>query len=225
MIKSKVIILSMFFSLICFSSCKTVVSKEKVVGKVGDIAYQTVNGDYVVNPEYDENIGTPIGIVFEATKKGTKIVHLKHIPESLRWCKKDAHGIYVIFNTSDDDGSKNWDVIVNAVPDALDSEGKASTNYPLFYYCDRLEEGNKKWYLPAKNELLKIYENKEIINKALSKLPEEMVVPLLDDSDYSSSSQSSAVQGAVWIVDFKYGTAKNYYSKQNVFYARAVTKL
>ena len=77
--------------------------------------------------------------------------------------------------TDEDNGANNMAIIKS-----IEGWGE---KYPAFKYCSDYGEG---WYLPAKNELREIYENKDIINAALG------WTSLCDESYWSSTENSDS---------------------------------
>ncbi|MBP5706768.1 MAG: hypothetical protein J6W76_05750, partial [Spirochaetales bacterium] len=112
----------------------------------------------------------PIGIVFEPTNditdsaNGTYIGRMVHLNQAqlqneyssvpLQWCKSGTDtSLLGSIDTSDDDGSINWQNIMNVISDNIG-------NYPAFEYVNGLNsdqatiDAKYQWYLPAKNELV-----------------------------------------------------------------------
>ena len=146
------------------------IAKMVYKGKGRDGVYQV--GDY-----YDD--GKKQGVVFEVTDGGKhgKIVSLKESSELLLWSSDSGdEQCRFIGANNEDDGAYNMAKVMQI--------NNWQDKYPAFAWCAALGKG---WYLPAKEELLAIYVNKDIINKSLS----------LKDSDSLSercwtSTQSSS---------------------------------
>ena len=88
------------------------------------------------------------------------------------------------------------------------------SKYPAFKWCADLGEG---WYLPAKQELLTICNNKDLINANLTQQ--------LLESWYWSSTEENYQYGGIfcaWLVDMVDATAGTSY-KENYLYVRAVS--
>ena len=145
---------------------------------IGYIAYS----DGTISAEYD-SAKTAVGVVIEATDGvATKIVSLAETT-STKWSTE-----YVVTNaTSKTDGMAN----LNAIQTIDGWEEK----YPAFKWCDDYtdESGNSEWYLPAIDELSRLYQVKEYVNAAIEKITAGGgTATVLDTSGcYWSSSQSN----------------------------------
>ena len=142
---------------------------------IGYIAYS----DGTISAEYN-SAKTAVGIVIEATDGvATKIVSLEETT-STEWSTE-----YVDTNaTSKTDGMAN----MTAIQSIEDWKSK----YPAFKWCDDYtdESGNSEWYLPAIDELSRLYQVKEYVNAAIEKITAGGgTATVLDTSDYWSSSQ------------------------------------
>ena len=142
---------------------------------LGYIAYS----DGTISAEYN-SAKTAVGIVIEATDGvATKIVSLEETT-STEWSTE-----YVDTNaTSKTDGMAN----MTAIQSIEDWKSK----YPAFKWCDDYtdESGNSEWYLPAIDELSRLYQVKEYVNAAIEKITAGGgTATVLDTSDYWSSSQ------------------------------------
>lgn len=188
---------------IAYSKVFTVECGTEKTNKIGYIAYK--NGDKTeAHADYDLYYGTPIGIVFDVNSKGepTKILNLTQ-QDSLSWCLKTVQGCNINFAKDVEkplsyiDGSVNWSLICKYVTD-----WNVSGNYPAFDYCNGLSQGGKKWYLPAKDELVAVSYNLNAINAAISKLPEGTATTL-PNGKYDwllSSSQYADTDVSPWVV-------------------------
>ncbi len=158
---------------------------------------------------------TQIGIVFDVGKETIKIVHFSE-GKHLKWCTNSAFGYERYIGTTDNDGSRNMEIIRQACGDFNND-----TLYPAFGYIRSL---GKEWYMPAKDELNLIYKNKDIINNALKILSrkEGWVVDLYNDWYWSSSSYNTH---NAWGQSFSDGHQYNYlkYDHDSVRAVRALT--
>lgn len=98
------------------------------------------------------------GVVFEVTDGGKhgKMVSVKESSNELQWSSDVSEQKRFIGADSETDGAYNMAKVkqIAGWPD----------KYPAFAWCADLGE---EWYLPAEEELLAIYRNKDIINKAV----------------------------------------------------------
>lgn len=102
------------------------------------------------------------GVVFDISADGrtAKIVNLHHKREFVVWCNSSSEYTKLIGANDLEDGSKNMAVVK--------SRPNWQTNYPAFKACANLGPG---WYLPAKNELHKLFKNQQTfdaVNKTLA---------------------------------------------------------
>lgn len=98
------------------------------------------------------------GVVFEVTDGGGrhgKIVSVKQSSEELEWIT-DTNEERLIGANNVHNGAYNMSVVKQIY-------GWRS-KYPAFVWCADLGEG---WYLPAKEELLTLYSNKDAVNNSL----------------------------------------------------------
>lgn len=160
---------------VCFMGCSTPGSTpgstpeptNKPSDKIGDIAYFQ-DGKCFVHSDYNSSYGVPIGVVFEV-KDGTaqKIVGLDQWTSKL-WALSTAEGSEINFETSEDDGSENWNIICNIVGDE-----NGDNLYQAFTCFQYHTAGNQTWYLPAINELKAIATNKVVIKTSIDLLNEK----------------------------------------------------
>ena len=131
------------------------------------------------NSMTDDQKNAAVAVIFDAENKlGVGLNMLYMI-----WCKYDA----TAFNTDEyakslDDGKANTDEIAGLSDYSEDK-------YPAFYFCTSYSEGNftSGWYLPAKSELQKLYDNREAVGNAFTALGKTN--PFTVNTYYHSSSQ------------------------------------
>lgn len=126
----------------------------RAVCRFGD-QIETTQGPYAVGDYYNEN--GKQGVVFEVSADGMhgKIVYLTKIFDNDYWLRPKAKMKFV-GATNEDDGEMNMQIIQGV-------EGWR-TSYPLFAACGALGSG---WYLPAINELKRIWMHRDKINVAI----------------------------------------------------------
>lgn len=142
-----------------------------------------------------------VGVVFYSDAYTTKVVSVKQ--GKTIWSKE-----YVEIGASDaDNGGNNM-----AVVQAIDSW---QNNYPAFAWCADLGEG---WYLPAKNELLAIY-------NAMSALNETLIAngytAIGDEYNYYYWSSTEKGKNNAYKLYFSTGVSDDYY-KSGEYFIRAV---
>ena len=169
----------------------------------GDKGTTATGGPYKVGDYYND--GTKEGIVFEVYDGGWhgKIVSLDYSSE--QWAV-DAVYENVTGATSKTGGMNNMNKI-KKLPNW-------KQNYPAFAWCASLGNG---WYLPAKDELLLIYQNRDAINRSLNRQGYEG----LANSVYWSSTEYKDESFCAWRVGMGGGYA-NGYDKYFNLYVRAV---
>ncbi len=128
--------------------------RARAVCRFGD-QIGTTQGPYAVGDYYCEN--GKQGVVFEVSADGMhgKIVYLKKIFDNDYWLRPKSKMKFV-GATNEDDGEMNMQIIQGV-------EGWR-TSYPLFAACGALGSG---WYLPAINELKRIWMHRDKINAAI----------------------------------------------------------
>ncbi|MBQ3209373.1 MAG: PEGA domain-containing protein [Alistipes sp.] len=128
--------------------------RARAVCRFGD-QIETTQGPYAVGDYYCEN--GKQGVVFEVSADGMhgKIVYLTKIFDNDYWLRPKSKMKFV-GATNEDDGEMNMQIIQGV-------EGWR-TSYPLFAACGALGSG---WYLPAINELKRIWMHRDKINVAI----------------------------------------------------------
>ena len=164
---------------------------------------------YKIGDYYHEN--GKEGIVFEvdATGRHGKIMAMHDLPEALAWCTdeewnkwKDQNKMIGAIYTQD--GIKNLEV-VRRIPGWREK-------YPAFAACAELGEG---WYLPSRYEMLKLFDNREI----LSNIVEDFGGQALKNECYWSSFEVDAYNAAFFI----FGNRNFGPIKFNLYRVRPVT--
>lgn len=170
----------------------------------GDKGTTATGGPYKVGDYYND--GTKEGIVFEVYDGGWhgKIVSLDYSEE--QWAV-DAVYENATRATAETGGMSNMNRI-KKLPNWKE-------NYPAFAWCASLGNG---WYLPAKEELRLIYQNRDAINRSLNRRGYEGLTGMW----YWSSTESDEYEFCAWLVRMGSGGTlnldKNFYS-----YVRAVS--
>lgn len=163
------------------------------------------DGVYKIGDYYNRN-GRK-GVVFAVSAEGRhgKIVSLTVSKEQLQWSSNEAEQRRLIGANDEYDGANNM-AKVRAI------EGWRE-KYPAFAWCANLGGG---WYLPAKEELLAIFRNKETIDKTLSAKNEDDLTAFYH---WSSTEHSKFL---AWSVNM--GSGGTYSSgKNDDDYVRAVS--
>ena len=134
---------------------------------------------------------------------------------------ESAQGCNCNFSTSESDGSNNWQIICDTITDE-DVQG----NYPAFEYCNNLTDGNKNWYLPAIDEVLKINECSGEIDACIEEIKtagfnaDKLWYSLYAYGLWSSSNASDT---KTW-VSYNYKKQNENKSTNTYYYVRGVTK-
>ncbi|MBE6193522.1 MAG: DUF1566 domain-containing protein [Rikenellaceae bacterium] len=161
---------------------------------------------YAVGDYYND--GTKEGVVFEVSADGTsgKIVSMMQSTGTLQWSSDETEQKRLIGADSETDGAYNT-AKVKAI-------SGWETKYPAFKWCADLGDG---WYLPAKEELLTIYNNKDKLNTNLTnKLSSIYYWSSTEYDDQLANGQFRACS-----VNLGSGTYRS--SKYLDYYVRAVT--
>ena len=170
----------------------------------GNNGTTVTGGPYKVGDYYNDGIKE--GIVFEVYDGGWhgKIVSLDYSVE--QWAVDAVHE-NATGATAMAGGMSNMNKI-KKLPNW-------KANYPAFAWCASLGSG---WYLPAKDELILICQNKEAINRCLNRRGYEG----FDGKLFWSSTEHSEAEFCAWLVfmtnGFTYGNLKF-----NLTYVRAVS--
>ena len=136
-----------------------------VQGKIGIYSAPSEVGDVVfsdgsVSP-YSESFteqqkNAAVAVIFDSEKKlGMGFITKR----GLRWCNSDVLAYNTCeYNEDKDNGKTNTDAIANL-------EDYNEDNYPAFYFCINYTATGftRGWYIPALNELQKLYDNKSIV--------------------------------------------------------------
>ncbi len=152
--------------------------------KIGDFFYE--DGSY--SNDFISNVSNPcVGIVFrKRTNTQTGLIIYPKQEYGIKW------GMQIITGASN-----NADGVVNY--EAIRSQPYATkTAFPAFYYATSIsalgtysvihrDEIEVNWYIPAKDELILMYENREAINSALGKMPFSMRDTFIDYWNWSST--------------------------------------
>lgn len=178
----------------------------------GSVASETASAlpkTYKVGDYYHEN--GKKGIVFEVDAAGRhgKIMAMHDLPEELAWCTDEEYEKWEeadkkIGAVDEQDGMKNLEV-VRRIPGWREK-------YPAFAACAALGEG---WYLPAWEELIKLYDNRLDLSAQTEKFGGS---PFVETRYWSSSEYTPA---CAWFVNFIYDSRTSR-TKTNQYRARAV---
>ena len=178
----------------------------RAVAAFGDAPKPEItSAPYAVGDYYND--GTKEGVVFDVWDNGNsgKIVSMTK-SGTLQWSSDETEQKRLIEADSEADGAANM-AVVKAI-------SGWETKYPAFKWCADLGDG---WYLPAKEELLTIYNNKDMLNTNLTDM-------LLNGYYWSSTEydyQFSNGEFSAWNV-YMYDGYADYYHKSRTRYVRAV---
>ena len=168
---------------------------------------ELTSAPYAVGDYYYD--GVKEGVVFDGWDNGNsgKIVSMTKSSSSLLWSSDTDEQKRLIGTNSETDGAYNM-TVVKAIADW-------ETKYPAFKWCADLGED---WYLPAKQELQTIYNNRTAIDANLT--------DVIGTSWYWSSTeydfQYSSGEFCAWGVYMGSG-GTNRYRKYGSNYVRAVS--
>ena len=170
----------------------------------GNNGTTVTGGPYKVGDYYNDGIKE--GIVFEVYDGGWhgKIVSLDYSRE--HWAV-DAVSLNATGATAMAGGMSNMNKI-KKLPNW-------KQNYPAFAWCASLGNG---WYLPAKDELLLIYQNRDAINRSLNQRGYEGFASKL----FWSSTEHSEAGYWAWLVFMGVGNP-DYSRKDGDLFVRAVS--
>ena len=187
--------------------------------KVGDIVLlSTRNEDryvtysnFIVNPSAYTRSNILIGVICYKGRTGSygttgKIYMIGEHQENLVWAPQDTVGYLNKYDTSDSSGEYNMELI--------DPTGSSANyrSFPALEFAANYEAGfvgytryNSGWFIPSKNELQQIFNNKETINNSISAARGRS----LPSSGYVWSSSQYSVTGneytdgtnSVWAFD------------------------
>ena len=168
-------------------------------------AHQGTTAPYKVGDYYNEN--GKQGVVFEVSDGGRhgKIVSLDEA--DLRWCTDEQYYAGIALGLTDEkNGKANTDKVM---------QRGDKDQYPAFVWC---RNKGADWYLPAKDELEAIHNNKNEINSTLAKYGAQLANGL-----YWSSTEYKDNPGfCAWYVSVGNGST-GYNIKLDYGYVRAVS--
>ncbi len=172
-------------------------------GNSNNTQLKETSGPYQVGDLYFED--DVLGVVFEVTHGGMhgKIVSVDE--EEMQWCDDSVDDVRTDA-TNEYDGAVNTAKLMNRYD---------ADKYYAAYWCADYGYG---WYMPAKKELEKIFQNKSKINSTLSKYGYSQ----LEGSWYWSSTESVNDEFCAWYVYVGNGYTYSY-SKNFNDYVRAVS--
>ena len=168
---------------------------------------ELTSAPYAVGDYYYD--GVKEGVVFEIWDNGNsgKIVSMTKYSSTLKWSSDADEQKKLIGADSDTDGAYNM-AVVKAI-------SGWESKYPAFKWCADLGES---WYLPAKQELLTIYNNKTAIDANLT----DALGTYTYWSSTESDGQSSSGVFCAWGVSMYSGNTSGD-SKYGSFCVRAVS--
>lgn len=144
---------------------------------------------YAVGDYYNEN--GKEGVVYEISDAGYhgKIVHLSS--DWAKWCSDSQYSKAIVVGASSlNDGEKNTQKILSRAD---------NSQYHAMMWCSHL---GLDWYIPAKNELVKLLANRNAINPTIAEYGGNEIT----ENDYWSSSEHSFVKGrSAWFVSTRPG--------------------
>lgn len=164
-------------------------------------------GVYQVGDYYDDD--TKQGVVFEVDGLGRhgKIVGLNEV--KLQWCTSEEYKRKVKTGTTDKDDGRNNQVRIQQIADWR-------SKYPAFAWCANQGEG---WYLPALNEIEKIYWVKDKVNRTLARKGSYTIQIFWYWSSSEYEMYTEFLAGSVLMSDGYTGSS----SKNDYLYVRAVS--
>ena len=182
--------------------------EESANDKYADMIAQGLgrDGEYRIGDYYNRN--GKQGVVFEVTTADGchgKIVSLNEA--ELPWCTEEQEGKGIALGLTDErDGKVNTDKVM---------QRSDSDQYPAFVWC--CNKG-ADWYLPAKDELVAIFNNQSAINSTLAEYNAEQI----EGWYWSSTEYEDGPEFCAWLVIMGYGRTLS----RNLnfsFYVRAVS--
>lgn len=152
---------------------------------VGDIVFSDGSAspytDFATTPMTDAQKAAAVAVIFDAaSKKGVGL----NVGTG-KWCDEGTIAYSVrTYATSFDNGKANTEQIAGL--------SDYSDNYPAFWFCSSYSVPGytSGWYLPARNELLSLRENKTEVEKAFISLG--AASPFVLEQMYFSSSQADS---------------------------------
>lgn len=168
-----------------------------------DTQLKETSGPYKVGDLYFE--GDVLGVVFETKSGGMhgKIVSVDE--EKMQWCDDSVYEI-ATYATNEYDGAVNTAKLMNRYD---------ADKYYAAYWCADYGYG---WYMPAKQELKKIFRHKSKINSTLSKYGYSQ----LEETWYWSSTEVVGYELFAWPVIVGNGYNGSNLKSSN-YYVRAVS--
>lgn len=221
MVKKIFLVFFIFASI--FVSAKT---------KVGDIYYASGKTS---NKYLSKEIPAGIVIKIDTNENPLLIMSLTE-GDNLKVADESAKGYLKIWETSQTDGSQNWEAVKLSDPeDTLNPE----KNYPAFFWCQNCRDGGfDDWYFPSFAEITLIYRNYDVILKTLEKLCKSKFATTSNSDNKTiekvsvfkykwlrSSSQVSGTAISSYDVDIVGGRSAEHHNKNRTSSIRAVRKI
>lgn len=170
---------------------------------VGDIVFTDGSASPYTEELTDEQKAAAIAVIFyvgdENDTLGAKTLGVGlDISVETRWCVDRLFYEDKEHVTSMTDGKRNTDEIKEMIEWAEDNFGYY---YPAFYFCVNynVKGFTSGWYLPAKEEVQKIYDNREPLYTVLTMLGKENPF----ESDLTWSSTNDVDYYGAWALNFK----------------------
>ena len=217
--KSETITISSGENQLALALKKIIFIGSKAPGKakaVGDIVFSDGSATpYSEDLELtDEQKAAAVAVIFDAENK--KGVGLFQNTGTLAFCVESAtayNDADNVYTPDESDGSVNL-ASIKALDDYSES------NYPAFYYVDHYSDHVSSdlgtyandWYIPAKNELMSIYNNKTTLDAAM-----ELAggAKFTANWYWSSNRRSEELKDNAAVLMFNNGSWNNYNKKSN----------
>ena len=208
------------------SDIKLTAKWEAFVYHIGDIVLE--DGTRVGSDEFDSYVidsgNKPVAVIFTETDSEKNLpakgIGLYQSTNTMAWASSTSNCYKKMLDemkSEKTDGYNNWTYLKYTYSDDC-----TSTLIPALYwannygnsYCSNVADN---WYLPTQSEFEEIYQNKDLINKALQKASGNKV----SDTEFWTSTQSSLENQRSISFYFKDGS-QNDYLKTKSLYVRAV---
>ena len=171
---------------------------------------------------HNDQKAAAVAVIFKVASGKAYGVGLKQEPNHGAWADSEdtAIAFTVLTNAFNEDNGKTCMQAVKDRIEDLIGRSFSSTTFPAMWWASHYEESitnegiyTSGWYLPAKNELKAVYDNKSTINSVITLLTSTYADSYITENNYSfywsATNASDEWNGNAWCIDFSDGSASS----------------
>ena len=173
---------------------------------------------------HNDQKAAAVAVIFKTSSSKAYGVGLKQEPTHGAWADSEETAIAFLqlgnaYNT--ENGKTCLQGVIDRGKDLIgESFTFSSTTFPAMWWASHYEESitnegiyTSGWYLPAKEELKAVYDNKSTINSVITLLSSTYADSYITENNYrfywSATNASDDANGEAWCVDFSNGSASD----------------